>query len=454
MSVRDRVEQASPDPDSKPRPGLSARSVLGTYGTNVAVSALSLANVVVISRVLGPSARGEVAFLITVATMTGQLACLSLQEANANIGASRARTRASLATNSLIMSVALGVAAAGVVAALVWLVPAVGGPVPVTLLALALAVVPAVIAKNYLSFLLQAEYAFAATNAAWLSGPLLSATGNAILAVAGVLTVTNAFVVWSLAQVAGVVLLVGRILRGAGLGRPDRRLAREAIGFGLKVHPGRLMGVSNYRADQWIVGAISGSRELGWYNVAASWADLLYYVPGVLTLVQRPDLVRAEPEEAARRAARVFRAVTIVTLIAAAGLALLAPVLINVVFGSAFAPAVPMIRILALGAVGIAAIDLLPNALTAQRMPIRGMWAIAFTFVITTILDFTLIPPFGGIGASIATSVAYTAGGVLAIVIFAHSLPIHRRMLAPRTDDLRFLRASLYRLVSRGDGAG
>jgi O-antigen/teichoic acid export membrane protein len=453
MTVRDPVRDAAHDPDAGPRPGLSARSVVMTYGTNVAVSALSLANVVVVSRVLGPSARGEVAFLTTVATVTGQIACLSVQEANANLGASRARSRASLATNSLILSFALGAVAAAVVLGLVALVPAVGGPVPAGLLVIALAVVPAVIAKNYLSFLLQAEYAFGSTNAAWLSGPLLSATGNAVLAVAGVLTVTNAFVVWALAQVAGVLLLVVRIQRGAGLGRPDRRLARETIHFGLKVHPGRLMGVSNYRADQWIVGAISGSQQLGWYNVAASWADLLYYVPGVLTLVQRPDLVRAKPEEAARRAARVFRAVTVVTVIAAAGLALFAPFLIDVIFGPAFAPAVTMLRILALGAVGIAAIDLLTNALTAQRMPIRGMWAIFATFVITTILDFTLIPSYGGIGASIATSVAYSAGGILAVIIFARSLPIQRRMLAPRADDVRSLRTSVARLVSRGDTA-
>ena len=53
------------------------------------------------------------------------------------------------------------------------------------------------------------------------------------------------------------------------------------------------MGVGNYRADQWIVGSIAGARELGLYSVAVAWAELLFYLPGVISLLQRPDLVRA-----------------------------------------------------------------------------------------------------------------------------------------------------------------
>ena len=53
------------------------------------------------------------------------------------------------------------------------------------------------------------------------------------------------------------------------------------------------MLLGNYRLDQWFVGAIAGSRELGLYSVAVAWAEALWYLPTALASVQRPDLVRA-----------------------------------------------------------------------------------------------------------------------------------------------------------------
>lgn len=443
----------APTPEDSAKRGSALAAALQTYGTNLAVSVLSLTNVLIVSRVLGPSARGSVAFLITVATISGQFACLSVQEANANLGGSHPGARARLATNSVILALVLGAAACVIVEAVVRVFPAVGGPVSRSLLLVALGAVPFVIVKTYLSFLLQAEYAFVSTNLAWLAGPLVGAVLNSVFAVAGWLTVTTAFVVWVGGQGLGVVILLVRVRRGAGLARPDAQLARDALQFGMKTHPGRLMGMGNYRADQWFVGSISGSRELGLYNVATSWAEMLFYLPGVLTLVQRPDLVRASPEEAGRRGARVFRLATIATAVAAVGLIVVAPFLVTVAFGHAFAGAVPMLRILALGALGIAALDLLPNALTAQRMPIRGMWAIAVAFVVTLILDIGLIPPFGGIGASVATAVAYSIGGVCAAMIFSRALHVPRRELVPRLAELPVMWRKLRSLARRAPEA-
>ena len=284
----------------------------------------------------------------------------------------------------------------------------------------------------FFQYLLQAEYAFGVTNLAWLSGPLLTATANAILAIGGWITVTTAFIAWICGQWLGVLIMVVSVARRSGFGPADLGLAKRATGFGLKTHPGRLMGVTNYRADQWLVGAISGSRELGLYSVAVAWAELLFYLPGVLTLVQRPDLVRASPEEAGRRAARVFRIGVFLSSLAAIGLIVLAPFLCTIVFGQEFSGSTNMLRVLALGAAGVAAIDLFPNALTAQRLPIRGAGGIAVAFVVMLSFDIALIPLWGGMGASIATTIAYTAGGLVAALIFVRSLHARASDLVPR----------------------
>ena len=423
-------------PETTDKRGSMLSNTLFTYGTNATAAVLSLVNVLIVARVLGAGARGEIAFLITVATMTGWVAGLSVQEANANLAGSEPALRSRLATNSLLLALVFGLLAAGAVAAIVAVFPSVGGPVSHGLLAASLATVPVAVAKLYLQFLLQAEYAFGVTNVAWLSGPFVTATANGILATAGWISVETAFAAWIVGQCLGVVIMTIAIATRSGFGRPDRPLAGRAVGFGLKTHAGRLLSIGNYRGDQWILGAVSGSRELGLYSVAVAWAELLFYLPGVLTLVQRPDLVRATPAHAARTAARVFRIAVLLSAIAAVGLILAAPLLCTLVFGNEFSGSTNMLRILALGAVGVTAIDLFPNALTAQRLPIHGTGGIAAAFFVMLALDVALIPPFGGIGASAATTIAYMVGGGVAAFIFVRALNCPPADLIPRLGEL------------------
>jgi O-antigen/teichoic acid export membrane protein len=217
------------------------------------------------------------------------------------------------------------------------------------------------------------------------------------------------------------------------------------LSFGLKAHAGRVMLIGNYRVDQWILGAVGGSRELGLYSVAVAWSETLFFLPNALAAVQRPDLVRAEHAEAARTAAVVFRAVTLLTLAGAVALIALAPVLCTEVFGESFAGSVDDLRVLAVGAVGIGALKLLGSALTARDRPLLESAAVGVAFVAIIALDVLLIPPLGGLGAAIASTVAYSAGGAAVALLFARALGYPARELVPRPSDLSVLVARLRR---------
>ncbi|MEA2482638.1 MAG: hypothetical protein QOC55_585 [Thermoleophilaceae bacterium] len=429
------------------RPASLMRAAAGTYAANAAVALLSLVNVLVIARTLGPSGRGEVAFLIAVSMLSGHLISLSLQEANANIAASDPHTRAGLATNSVLFAFGLGALAAAAVAVAAHVLPALGGPVARTLLLFALATVPVSILKQYLTLLVQADYAFGIANASWVAGPLTTAVVNGLLAVLGQLSVESAFAAWAAGQLFGVVLMCGWIAVHAGFGRPDLALGRRAVAFGAKAHVGRLMEVGNYRGDQWMLGAMVGPRELGLYSIAVAWAELLFYLPGVLVLVQRPDLVRATAADAVSRALRVCRVAFLLSGAAAVVMFAIAPLLCAGVFGDRFRGSIDDLRVLSLGAFGIVAFELLRNALTAQRKPMLGSAAVAVAFVLTVALDLLLIPRYGGLGAAIATASAYTCGGVAAGLIFARAMHARLADMTPRLDDLQWLRRKALLLV-------
>lgn len=429
-----------PEPAPR-RPSLLAAG-LTTYGTHITVAILSLANVLLVARDLGPTGRGNVAFLTTVGTLVAYLSNLGINQANANFAASRPATRPALATNSLLFALGLGGAGAGVVAALIAAFPGVGGEAGWDLRALALASVPVIVLQTYLANLVQADYRFGLANLAWLASPVTNVAANGVLVLVGALTVGRTVAVWVGGWALATAILVwytGR--RHTGFGRPDRALARSMLGFGLKAHGGRILMVGNYRLDQWLVGTMAGPRELGLYSVAVAWAEGLFLLPTALTTVQRPDLVRSRPREAARQAARVLRVALLATAFFAAVLIVAAPFLCETIFGERFAGSVDDLRLLALGGFGIATLKLLGQTLTAQRKPMLETAAIGVAFLLGLALDLALIPTYGGAGAAVAATAAYTAGGAAVTVIFLRALGGRALELVPRpTDVLSFVR--------------
>ena len=429
-------------------------SALLTYGSNIAFAFLSFLNVLVVSRALGPVGRGDVVFLTAIAWVSTHVATMGVQEANANLAGSEPRLRRALASNSILFAALFGLLALGALGLLIAAFPEIAGDSDPTLRWLTFSAVPLFVLSVHLRFLVQADYGFVVTNAAWLLGPVLNVTANGVLALLGLLTVGTALTTWIAGQVLGTLVLVWYVARRlAGFGRPSLEVARRTLGFGLKSHGGRIMLLGNYRLDQWLLGAIAGSRELGLYSVAVAWAEALWQLPTALAAVQRPDVVRAGRRQAATQAATVFRVSAAVTAVMAAVMFATAPLLCVWAFGEDFRGAVDDLRVLVFGVLGVVALKQLGGALTGQGKPTLASAAIGVAFVSTVGLDLLLIPPFGGLGAAIASAVSYMVGGIAVALIFSKSLGARLRELVPRGGDFslgwRQLRSRFRRGPSR-----
>ena len=426
------IEEELEDPR---RPGFFSAAAQ-TFGSQIAVAIISLGNALIVSRALGPTGRGDVVFLTTIAYLVSSLATVGVQESNVNVAGSHPHLRRALATNSIILSLVFGLIAMGAVALLVLLVPAAGGGSTTELLALTLASLPGLVLSTNLRFLIQGDYGFAVTNLVWVLPAIINISINGLFALAGSLTVDVAVVTWISGQLLGTAILVWYVARrSVGFGRPSLEVARGTLGFGLKSHIGRVMLLGNYRLDQWILGGIAGATELGLYSVAVAFAEALFLLPTALSAVQRPDLVRASESEAVRRTAFIFRGSLVITLAGALLLVLLAPVLVLKLFGDEFEGSIVDLRILALGAFGIVALKQIGNALTARQLPTRASFGIGFAFVATIVLDILLIPKFSGVGAALASSISYTLGGLLILALFTQALDGRVLDFVPRPSD-------------------
>lgn len=429
-------------------------SAVRTYTANVAGAFLSLANVLIIARALGAEGRGHIAFLTAIVWFTAHLSTFGVQEANANLAASDPRLRRSLATNSCLLALVLGATTIGVLAVLVAAFPAVAGESDPALLWMTLGFLPILILQPFLRFLIEADYGFLVTNAGYVIPPVLNVAVNGLLAGLGQLSVGTAVGVWLGGQSLAVGLFawyVGRRL--AGFGRPDAALARRALGFGVRAHAGRVMLLGNYRLDQWLLGAISGPRELGLYSVAVAWAEALWFLPTALAAVQRPDLVRAQLRDAAVQAARVFRVAILLTAVTALAMVAAAPFLCVTVFGEEFRGSVDDLRVLVGGAFGVVALKLLGSALVARGRPVLQSVGVGAGFLCTVAFDIVLIPPLGGLGAALASTLAYTAAGVVMGVMFLRALEARAADLVPRAGEIASFVRELRERLRRGRAA-
>jgi Na+-driven multidrug efflux pump len=106
------------------------------------------------------------------------------------------------------------------------------------------------------------------------------------------------------------------------------------------------------------------------------------------------------------------------------------------IFGEEFRGSIDDLRVLAFGAFGIVALKLLGNALIAQSKPMRANIGVGVAFVTTITLDLLLIPTHGGLGAAIASTAAYTAGGVAIVIVFSRTLGPRAGDLVPRGNEL------------------
>lgn len=443
-----RPENADAPPAPTPRKA-GGKAALSTYASYIGVSLFGLGNVLLISRVLGPVGRGEVTFLMTVAGISGYLFNLSVQEANANLSGLKAHLRPALGTNSIVLSLILGALAAAVAVLALAYAPFLSEDVPASDLAIALISIPAVTLQTYFVYLARGSSKFTIANVAMLVAPVVSFLANAILALAGALTVTTALVCWSSGlTLSALVLIVDHRVR-VGFAAIDRALGREAVVFGTKSHVGGVLATGSYRMDQWILGAVSGPRELGLYSVAVAWFESLFLLPMAVGAVARQELVTAPSGEAGRRAAFLFRVTLIVTAGLAAILVVAAPVLCTGIFGESFSGSVEPLRLLAAGALGIVSAKLIGVALIAQRRPLLESASMGSGFVVAIVLYLILIPSHAAVGAAIASSVAYSVAGLGAAIFLVRALDVPVRLLVPRPEDVR----SLVRLLGRGTRA-
>jgi O-antigen/teichoic acid export membrane protein len=188
----------------------------------------------------------------------------------------------------------------------------------------------------------------------------------------------------------------------------DRGLLRRMNRFGLPLVPTALfLWLTNF-SDRFFLVTLADAAEVGLYSVGVRIASAMVLLLTAFRLAWPAFAYSIEDEGEARRTyAFVLTYLTVIASWTALALGLLSPWLVDLLAADAFAPASRVVAPLAFAAVAFGAYVVIAIGLGRARRTQFNWVVTGAAALVNVVLNLALIPPYGMMGAAIATVAAY-----------------------------------------------
>lgn len=268
--------------------------------------------------------------------------------------------------------------------------------------------------------------------------PLVILLSVIVLFVLDLLTVPAMVAVFAFGNVLPATILGLRSTRWrrqrageSGLG--ERPTFRPTLSYSLRAWLGTLTNTANARLDQLVLIPFLTPASLGLYVVAVSLTTVLAPATSAVGTLLK---VRAAEGRISGATTVVNRLFICVALVGALVLAVLAPWLVSVLFGSEFEEAATLLWLLLPGAVALTVNGLAHNLLYGLGLPNSVFRAELLGVIAGLVALAILLPTFDVRGAAVASSLAYIGTAAYLTRAAARQLDVHwSTLLVPRRTD-------------------
>lgn len=383
----------------------AVRQVANTVVVRAALMVMTAVGGIVVARQLQPAGRGEYYVITTIAAIAISVGHLSIEQSQVWLW-SREADRRALATNGLLLGLAVGALAAVAAAVAVGVL----GPrvIPVAgyrRLALALLAIPGAMAVLYLNNIFVLRSQVKVVNRGALFGGTLQCGLLVVLAATSGLSPGTVVVLWSLSVVTPLAVLLPAVrprLRDRDFG-----LARQAVGRGLRYHLGLTSLFLLFRSDILILDGMTTAAAVGLYSLAVSLAELTRLVTDAIAQIALPRQLDTDHKGAAAATVSVTRLTTFAALVSVGLMCATAPLLVPLVYGPAFGGSVPPLLALAPGLFALGATRPVGAFLLRLDRPMLASAMSVAALGVNIALNLVLVPAYGILGSAVASSVAY-----------------------------------------------
>lgn len=409
---------------------------------NVAAVSTRLLTSILIAQILGPVGRGAVALISVVdeastALLTAGIPLAAGYHAKLGLDSDRSLINSALRAGTFLLPLTASIALLTGALGLTSLEPSARWLTVLLIAWTGLVDLPSLAAAG----IMNAHRAFrhlAVYQASFYVVSLIAVAVGAALGDLSIAWVAAAFVIGRI-----VTVVYGLAVTAWPSLRPYARL-RPLFSYGLRAMPGSAGMLLNNRLDQLIIAPMVGLGDLGLYAVATGTS----FAPAVLPLSMATSAFATVSQDAHRgreaSAATAIRHGILVSALAAVGLALVAPLVVPLVYGSAFVGAVTPTIILLGGSVAMGGQLVAGQCANALGRPGYSSTGEVTGLVVTVVGLVIFVPQYGITGAAVVSLAAYVTRLAVTLILLRREGVKH---VAPGFDDLAWLwRRSTQRL--------
>jgi O-antigen/teichoic acid export membrane protein len=164
------------------------------------------------------------------------------------------------------------------------------------------------------------------------------------------------------------------------------------------------------RIDQVMLGEMVDSEEVGIYSVAVRMAEVWFFLPTAIYWSVFPSIVEARGQSEVlfyERLQKFYNLMTLSAYAVAIPVTLAAPWLVGALFGKAYTRGGPMLAVLIWANVFISLEMARSSFLTAMNWTKIYFLTVLLGCILNIMLNYILIPRYGGMGAVIASIISY-----------------------------------------------
>lgn len=243
----------------------------------------------------------------------------------------------------------------------------------------------------------------------------------------------------------GLMIIYQRLGDRATEWRPHYKYAMALIKESWPLILAGLSVILYMKIDIVMLGKMSGDRETGLYSAASRLSEGFYFVPMIIASSFMPMLLRARALGTTQYKESLLSFYVLMirlSLIVAIPFTILAPLLIDFLFGDDYVGSVAILRVHIWASVAVFLGVASSQYFTAEGQQKMSLYRTLMGLIVNVVLNFLLIPMYGAMGAAIATLLSYFVATFSMIVTRNGAEQVRLMLVAMRPTVILGLRTS------------
>lgn len=230
-------------------------------------------------------------------------------------------------------------------------------------------------------------------------------------------TLQNVVAVNIIAGFLSVLILSYFLLESIKI-KPSLIIFKQSLKYGIWIYIGTVFAFLTLRFDLLMINHFMGTNGSGSYSIAVALADAIYLIPTTIGMVLFSAYVKEENilkkwELVKKLSQKLFLFLILPMLV----LFILSDFLIIFIYGEKFRDSIICFKVLLPGILFLSLTTQMQNFLSSLERPAMVCIGPGIALIINIALNYLFIPKYGVVGASLASTIAYTVWFFVALIL-------------------------------------